>query len=101
VPVLVEENLGRVVCPVCGTEYDDSASACPKCGAMGIASKKALIKGEGRPVPLRVSEPAAPPPPRMTPLGLAPAQGGYPPQGLIPNKTVIESLPRRITPVGS
>jgi hypothetical protein len=80
VPDLVDENLGKVACPVCGTEYDDNAPSCPKCGSMSLASKKALIKGEGRPVPLRVSEPAAPPPPRMTPLGLAPAQGGYPPQ---------------------
>lgn len=78
-PDLVDENLGKVACPVCGTEYDDNAPSCPKCGSMSLTSKKALIKGEGRPVPLMVSEPAAPPP-RMTPLGLEPAQGGYPPQ---------------------
>lgn len=80
---LVDENLGKVACPVCGTEYDDNAPSCPKCGAMGLVSKKALIKGEGRPVPLMVSEPAPPPPAQMTPLGLAPAQTGYTPQNQI------------------
>lgn len=101
-PVLVDENLGRVVCPVCGTEYDDSASACPKCGAMGIASKKALMKGEGRPVPL-VGPGHASPGPGVVPVqpqgptaGPYFAQTGYPQQGLFPVRPRYQESPQSL-----
>jgi hypothetical protein len=55
---LVTEELGKVSCPVCGTDYDDSVIACPKCGAMGLEKPDGgQIKREGVPVSL--------PPPRV------------------------------------
>jgi hypothetical protein len=57
----------KVKCPVCGTDYGDLVSACPKCGAMNPGHRS---------VPLTTSPPAiyaAPPPPP----GAPPSQPGY------------------------
>jgi hypothetical protein len=49
------------VCPVCGTNYDDSVLACPKCGAMGLEKQDGgRIKREGGPISL--PPPAVPAP---------------------------------------
>lgn len=89
VPTLVDENLVKVVCPVCGTEYEERDSSCPKCGAMGLGSQRTQIKREGRPVPLTGPRPTgavgagAQPlqPVPMAPVGPVFAQGGYVQQG--------------------
>jgi len=57
----------KVKCPVCGTDYGDLVSACPKCGAMNPGHRS---------VPAMTSPPvvyAEPPPPPMAP----PSQPGY------------------------
>jgi hypothetical protein len=73
----------KVKCPVCGTDYGDLVTACPKCGAMNPGHRS---------VPATTSPPAAyepPPPPPVAPLsqpgyyqaGPPPPQYGAPPPG--------------------
>ena len=89
VPILIDENLVKVVCPVCGTEYVERDPSCPKCGAMGLGSQRVHIKREGRPVPLTGPRPTGAVGARAQPLQPVPrapvgpvfAQGGYVQQG--------------------
>ena len=82
--LLVAEELGKVRCPVCGTDYDDSVIACPKCGAMGLEKPDGgQIKREGVPVSLPPprgpisSGPAYPLPPQPYQTGPGLTRDGY------------------------
>ena len=89
---LVEDEYGKVRCPVCGTEYDDSVIACPKCGSMSLEKREeALVKKEGRPISLPppvqrpppvIGGPVPPPPPIDN--GPVYAQPGYSQQYVAP-----------------
>lgn len=76
------DPLGRVRCPVCGTDYEDGLISCPKCGGMSIKKREQeLVRKEGEPIKLGGVRPAVPaqgPPP--PPVGPGYAQQPYPQQ---------------------
>lgn len=79
----------KVQCPVCGTDYGDLVTACPKCGAMNPGHRN--IPAMTSPPPVYTAPPPPPqygPPPPGYPAYQAPPPGypayGAPPPGAYP-----------------
>lgn len=76
----------KVKCPVCGTEFGDLVSACPKCGAMNAAHRHSASTTQPGQAPAPYTPP--PPPPAQQayygPQPVGPPPPAYPPPGQYP-----------------
>lgn len=81
----------KVRCPVCGTDFGDLVSACPKCGAMNPGHRGGPPTTGAPAGPVQYSPPPPPPgqpayygppppPPGPAPPGYPPYPSGYPQQ---------------------